>query len=309
MRFFNAGLRAGKITLWDGGHRTPFFLRWPAGGVRHGRDIDELTQVQDLLPTLIELCGLKAPPGAEFDGVSLAALLRGNAQRLEDRMLVVQFSRMNVGRPQWGDATVMWRKWRLVSGTGLYDVSTDLAQTRNVIREHPDVAARMRKHYDQWWSGVEPRLDSFLPTYLGSEAENPVLVSPTEWADSFFDQGSQVRAGVRRNGLWHIHADRDGAYEFSLRRWPKDIDVPMRAAVPPHKGECGQYPAGVALPIARAELRLAGRNLELPVGPGDREVIFKAQLGEGRTTMQTSFHDEQGRELCGAKYVYARRLG
>ncbi len=308
VRFYNAGLRAGKVTLWDGGHRTPFFLRWPAGGIRHGRDIEELTEVQDLLPTLIDLCGLKRPAGADFDGVSLAGLLRGERERLEDRMLVVQFSRMNVGRPQWGDAAVLWRKWRLVSGTELYDVASDPAQARNVIREHPDVAARMRKHSDQWWREVEPRLDSFLPTHIGAEAEDPVLVSPTEWADSFLDQSTQVRAGVRRNGLWHLQVEHAGGYEFALSRWPRELGLPMRAPAPPHQGECGQYAAGAALPIARAELRIAGRAMESPVGPGDREAVFKIQLGEGRTTMQTFFYDEQGRELCGAYYVYARRL-
>lgn len=307
VNFYNAGMRGRKITLWEGGHRVPFFIRWPQGGLGGGRDIDELTRVQDVLPTLIALCGLETPAGAEFDGVSLADLFRGKVQHLPDRMLVIQFSRMNVGRPQWGDAAVLWNKWRLLSNTRLYDVSKDPGQERDVISQHPEVAARMRSHYERWWKEVNPRLDSFLPVHIGSLQENPTLVSPTEWADVFLDQGNQIRRGERRNGMWHILVEREGEYEFTLRRWPKEVDVPMRAGLPPHDGEDGDYPAGVALPIAEARLRIAGRDFSQPVRPDDREVVFKVGLGEGRTTMQTWFCDDAGREISGAYYVYVER--
>ena len=189
VNFHNAGMRGQKITLWEGGHRVPSFWRWPMGKLTAGKDLDELTQVQDVLPTLIDLCGLKAPAGAKFDGLSLAPLLRGESRSLPDRKLVVQFSRMNVGRPQYGDAAVLWKKWRLVSNSQLYNVKDDPAQQRDVINENPEVAAAMREHYDQWWKNVAPRLDSYLPVHIGADQENPTLVSPTEWADSFLDQG------------------------------------------------------------------------------------------------------------------------
>ena len=58
---YNAGLRGKKIDLWDGGHRAFCFMRWPSGGLGGGRDIGELTTMQDLFPTLIDLCGLTMP--------------------------------------------------------------------------------------------------------------------------------------------------------------------------------------------------------------------------------------------------------
>jgi arylsulfatase len=306
--FYNAGMRGRKIGLWEGGHRVPCFLRWPKRGLAGGRDVNELAQVQDILPTLMELCGIKAPPATRFDGVSLQPLLLGKVEQLPDRMLVVQFSRMNVGRPQWGDAAVLWRKWRLVSNQHLYDLSKDPAQERDVIREHPEVAARMRSHYEQWWKEVAPRLDSFLPVHVGADQENPTLVSPTEWADSFLDQGNQIRRGERRNGIWHVMVERSADYNFSLRRWPKDVDVPMRAGLPPHDGEDGDYPAGVALPIAKARLMIAGRDMSQDVKPDDREAKFTIPLAEGWTTMQTWFYDDVGQELSGAYFVYVERV-
>ena len=307
VNFYNAGMTGSKVTLWEGGHRVPLFIRWPQGGIGGGRDVAELTQAQDLLPTLIELCGLRTPPGADFDGVSLAGLLRGQTDSLADRMLVVQFSRMDVQKPQWGDAAILWNKWRLLHLTRLYDVSSDLAQQRNVAAEHPEVAALMRAHYEQWWREVQPRLDSYLPVHIGSDQENPALLSPTEWADSFLDQSRQVRAGIQRNGIWHIFVEQPGQYEFTLRRWPRDVDAPMRAGLPPHDGEDGDYPAGVALPIARAKLKVRYAEMSKPVGSDDQEVKFTTQLGYGRTLLQTWFHDESGNELCGAYYVYVER--
>lgn len=307
VNLYNAGMRGQKITLWDGGHRVPCFWRWPQGGVGGGKDVGELTEVQDVLPTLIDLCGLAPPPGTQFDGVSLSRLLRGQSRSLPDRMLVVQFSRMNVGRPQWGDAAVLWRKWRLIGNRRLYDVATDPAQERDVSGEHPEIAARMREHYEKWWSGVTPRLDSFLPVHIGASEENPTLVSPTEWADVFLDQGNQIRRGERRNGEWHVLVERAGKYTFRLRRWAKEVDVPMRAGLPPHKGEVGSYPEGTALPIAKARLRIAGMDRETPVGPDDREAVFTLALGEGRTKMQTWFYDSANQEISGAYYVYVER--
>lgn len=96
VRIFNAGMRGNKTMYYDGGHRAACFLRWPAGKFGQPRDIDNVTQVQDLLPTLVDLCGLEKPKTAQFDGLSLAGLLRGTQPSLPDRMLVVQYA--EIGR-------------------------------------------------------------------------------------------------------------------------------------------------------------------------------------------------------------------
>ena len=79
---FNAGMRGIKGSQYDGGHRTPCFIRWPAGHLGGGADVARLTAHIDLLPTLIDLCGLPPPQGVQFDGTSLAPLLRDVRPRL-----------------------------------------------------------------------------------------------------------------------------------------------------------------------------------------------------------------------------------
>lgn len=307
---YNAGMKAGKVTLWEGGHRVPCFIRWPGGKLGDGRDVDELTHVQDMLPTLIDMCGLKAPSEPQFDGVSLAALLRGQKQKLDDRMLVVQFSRMNRPEPLKGDATVMWSKWRLVGddkGWALYDVGKDLAQEHDVAEAHPQVVNKMREHYDGWWADVEPRVNEFSRIPIGAEAEPVTLLSAADWQDVFLDQQFQVRSGPNRSGPWGLEVARDGEYTFELRRWPREADVALGAGVPPFEAVDGVYGEGKALPIAKAKLRIGDKEWTQDVEDGDKAVRFAVPLKAGYTQAQTWFYDAEGNQLAGAYYVYVER--
>src|SRR3954463_10873335 len=85
---YNAGLRGHKTEYYDRGPRVPCFVRWPAGGLRQG-DLAVAAQVQDIMPTLLELCGAPAAP-TPLDGVSLASFLKGG-DGPRDRMFVVQY--------------------------------------------------------------------------------------------------------------------------------------------------------------------------------------------------------------------------
>lgn len=305
---FNAGMRGRKVDLWEGGHRVPCFIRWPAGNLRAPRDLAELTEMQDVLPTLIELCGLRKPRRAGFDGVSLARLLRGQQEHLPNRKLVIQFSRMQAPAPQKGDAAVLWQRWRWVQGQELYDLRTDFAQRTNLIAQQPAVAAVMRAAYDKWWAGVAPRVNQLSAITIGAKAENPCQLSPADWADSFFDQGAQVRSGLRRNGAWNVVVERAGAYEIELRRWARETGAALDAGLPAHRHTDGEFPAGVALPIAKARLRIAGFDQSREVAGSEKAAVFRANLRSGRTRLETWFYDADGREISGAYYVYVTRF-
>jgi arylsulfatase len=274
--------------------------------LRPAGDVAALTQAQDVLSTLIDLCGLKKPRGAKYDGISLARLLRGKTDDVRDRMLVVQFSRMNRPRPWKGDAAVLWRSWRLVADKELYDVASDRGQQTNVVASFPKVAAKMRQHYDRWWQKVEPRVHEFSPIHIGSDRENPSMLTPCDWRDVFLDQQAQVRR-VRRNGTWSVFVERDGDYEFALRRWPMEADAHIVAGVPEYKGVDGVYAAGEALPIRRARLTIAGSERSAPVSREEKEIKFTLPLKRGKCELRTAFEDADGNEICGAYYVYVQR--
>ena len=60
---FNAGMRGQKGSEYDGGHRVPFFVHWPKGNLKGGRDVETITAHVDVVPTLIDLCDIPVPVG------------------------------------------------------------------------------------------------------------------------------------------------------------------------------------------------------------------------------------------------------
>jgi hypothetical protein len=165
----------------------------------------------------------------------------------------------------------------------------------------------MRAHYDRWWAGVAPRMNEFSPIHIGSDRENPAMLSPCDWQDVFLDQGAQIRRGDRKNGVWNLMVERDGQYEFSLRRWPQEAAVPIVAGVPEYQAVDGRYPPGVALPVAESRLHVADFDQRKPVQSDDQAVVYTVNLKAGRTQLRTWFYDAQGKEICGAYYVYVQR--
>lgn len=87
---------------------------------------------------------------------SLSPILQENGSPPDDRMLVVNYSRMpgpmdypSPDSPAFvrrEGAGVLWQRWRLLGTTDLYDLETDPAQESNVIDQHPDVARKMEAH-------------------------------------------------------------------------------------------------------------------------------------------------------------------
>jgi hypothetical protein len=195
----------------------------------------------------------------------------------------------------------------LIQDKELYDLASDFSQQTNVIDKHPTVVARMRADYERWWDRVAPGVNEFSALVIGADAENPSLLSPADWQDSFLDQGRQVREGLRRNGTWNVVVERAGDYEFELRRWPREAAAALAGGLPAQRHTDGEFPPGVALPIAQARVRVGGCDERRAVAPDDQSVTFTATLPAGRTQLQTWFYDAEGRELCGAYYVYVTR--
>ena len=67
-----------------------------------------------------------------------------------------------------------------------------------MIDRHPNVARRMREALDAWWQGVEPVANQAQRIIIGSDEENPMMLSACEWKDVFVDQQRQARIGDNR---------------------------------------------------------------------------------------------------------------
>jgi arylsulfatase len=316
--YYNAGMRGMKTELWEGGHRVPCLISWPNGGLAKPQAIDGLTQVQDMLPTLLELCNILTD--RKFDGMSLAPVLRGRTNVPEDRMLVINYSRMpgfvNYPTPfaqtlmYRNQGEVLWKRWRLLEDRELYNLETDPLQTTNVIDKHPKVLAKLRNRLDEWWADVGPHANDVQRVVIGSEHENPSRLTGCEWLDVFIDQQRQIRVGQQKSGYWMLEVAEDGEYDFELRRWPKEIDRPIIA---PLEGGQGAMDIDTAsfylsdyhhLDIGdKKPYRFEGLNKS--VGPNDTSITFTAQLKKGPIALHTWFRGES--TILSAYYVYVTR--
>jgi arylsulfatase A-like enzyme len=162
VKVFNAGMRGGKCTPYQGGTRVPCFFRWK-GTIQGGVDVHRLAAHVDILPTLAELAGGKLPEGVKLDGRSLAPLLRNPKADWPDRYLYTHVGRWPRGKAEewkFQGCAVRNTRFRLVNNQQLYDIQADPGETTNVIGRHPEVLAAMRAAYDRWWAEVLPCLEN-----------------------------------------------------------------------------------------------------------------------------------------------------
>ena len=323
-QYFNAGMRGKKTQIWEGGHRVPCFIRWPSGGLGKPRDIEGLTQVQDVLPTLLELCEIeiKNVNGQKFDGMSLASIIKDKKKVPEDRMLIINYSRMpgfsNYPSPysqtqmRADQSAVLWKRWRLLENRELYDLKSDPMQKNNIIGNHPKVVAKMRRHLYSWWDTVKHLANNPQRIIIGTKYENPTKLSATEWLDVFVDQQGQIFRGVQKSGYWLLDIAQSGEYEIELRRWPKEADGAISGTLP--NGE------GKALPITEAMLYVSDHNhldigqkkayqfegLTKRVTQKDKAITFTMSLKKGPVALHTWFKG-QNNTMLSAYYVYIYR--
>ena len=284
---FNAGMRAGKGSEYDGGHRVPLFVRWPAGGLTGGRDVDGLTAHIDVLPTLAELSGLDAPESAALDGISLAPQLYG--EPVPSRTLFVHSQRIPYPE-KWRKSSVMSGPWRLVNQTELYNLATDPAQAVDVAATYPERADSLRAAYDAWWRSLMPSFEGFVRIGIGADEENPIQLNPHDWHVEHQRQSvwnhRQVTNGMMGNGFWAVDVTQSGTYTFELRRWPAHLDSTLEAT--------------------DARLRIGEREWTQAVVPEATHATFTMDLEPGPTAVQATLTLPGGEER-GAYFVYAAR--
>jgi hypothetical protein len=305
-------MRGKKGSYYDGGHRVPFFLRWPAGELTGARDIDELTLHVDILPTLIDLCKLQYDTSQKFDGRSLGPLLRSELSQFpDDRVHFLQYRQSTDPPEKWTNA-IITRQWRLVYGHELYDIKTDPQQQHDVSDQYPGIVHTLRAAHERWWEEIEPGLAEYCPISIGNTAENPTRLDAMDVMGDVAWHQTHIVLAKKSTGRWMVDVEQPGTYRFYLRRWPAEIDLPIHAAVSPEEAQeliyAGDRGACTIIQPAYALLKLFEIELQHPVQPEEKNSEFTIEVTQaGITPLEAWFIDENGQHQ-GAYYVYIERL-
>lgn len=314
---YTAGMRGSKGSPYDGGHRVPFFMYWPEGGLAEERRIKMLTSHMDIAPTLVDLSGIPRPDRVRFDGVSLRPLLaKGDYDSWPDRIIMTD---AQSSRPpkKWRQTAVLTERWRLVGGTELYDIDVDPGQQRNISSEHPKIVERLSAYYDALWKEIEPNFKDVAEIPLGHPSARSVALTYHDSIDRhmfwFQDGIRNIKDKIdppgskRRPAFWSVDVVTGGAYTIELRRWPRELDSAIDADVPPGAGVYG-YPAfrtepGIGFPVVKAQLSIGEKHLTESVDENTKAVTFRVELQKGSQRLSGKFYDAKGGSLD-AFYVY-----
>lgn len=160
---FNAGMKGGKGTTYQGGTRAPCFFRWPAAKLPAGTECDALSAHLDIFPTLAAITGAKLSTDVQkqVEGRSLLPLLKNPKAEWADRTLVHHVGRWANGKAadsKYKNCAIQNSRFTLVNNDELYDLQADPGEKTNVITQHPEVVATLRAAYDQWWNEALPLL-------------------------------------------------------------------------------------------------------------------------------------------------------
>ncbi len=165
---WNGGMKGRKGSTDEGGVRVPCAIRWP-GHIKPGRKISRIAGAIDLLPTLADVAGIRIVGSKPLDGISIKPLLLTEAKNWPDRMI---FSH------QRGRVSVRTQRYRLDHTGKLFDMKNDPGQDRNISKDKPQVAARMRKAVARWKDEVLAESSKDGRAFPVGYAELPTTLLP-----------------------------------------------------------------------------------------------------------------------------------
>jgi len=158
-------LRGGKYSLFEGGTRVPFLVRWPAGQrSAKGQTRTDLIILVDMPATLDRLTGGWHQKDLPSDGLDVSDAIRGAGP--SKREFIVEHA---------GRLALRWKNWKFIpAGAGvafqpltgtetgnldadqLFDLDADPHEDTNVAAQNPDVLTRMKEKLAQIRAGKQP---------------------------------------------------------------------------------------------------------------------------------------------------------
>jgi arylsulfatase A-like enzyme len=202
----SGGLRGRKRSVFEGGVRVPFIVRWPGhtpAGVKN--DTTVFTAV-DLLPTLCAAAGVKLPDDYQGDGENLLAALKGESIKRK-RPIFWEWLGMKAEPDYWPRLVVRDGDWKLVmtdeaKRAELYRIPVDRAEVTDVANGNPEIVARLTKLAIDWKATLptKPNPECRSTQLTNKDADQPKNPKP---------KGAGVTPEVRARAFARWDVDKD----------------------------------------------------------------------------------------------------
>ncbi len=168
----NAPLRLGKHTLFEGGVRVPFTMKWPKR-IPEGVTFDHPVSALDIFPTAMAAAGAALPKNNLLEGVDLLPYLNGTNGKRPHETLCWR------NGPNWAIRGGDWKLIYAAKRYWLYDLSNDIGEKTNLVTKRPEIVKSLTAKYEQWNS---KNIDPLWPS-RGSKTMSSVSVDgvPIGW--------------------------------------------------------------------------------------------------------------------------------
>ncbi|MCK5565664.1 MAG: sulfatase-like hydrolase/transferase [Planctomycetes bacterium] len=168
----NGKLRGFKRSLWEGGIRVHYMVRWP-GKVPKGKVCDEVVSAMDILPTSLNAAGLTMPEGIKIDGKDITGLMTATSPKpvhqdliwanrhydeLKVRTAYIEKHGKWPPHGMWKTIAAGWvvrsGKWKLIdTGDGplqLFDLEADISEENDLSSQYPEIVSEMKQKFIAW---------------------------------------------------------------------------------------------------------------------------------------------------------------
>jgi arylsulfatase/arylsulfatase A len=231
------GMRGMKTNVYEGGIHSPLLVHWK-NALKAGYKNDRVVAHIDVLPTVLDACGIDLPRSTKLDGKSFYPLLQNKIVSWEDRYIIIQSHRGDQPVP-YHNFAIRNQKWKLLHASGfhletfvgepkfeLYDMENDPLELNDVSGDNLEIVQKMKNAYDQWFEDVSnTRPDNYDPPriFIGTEHENPVVLTRQDWRHT---KGRPW--APNSNGYWQLYAASGGKYDILVRIRPQKEDGKIR---------------------------------------------------------------------------------
>lgn len=170
------GLRGTKLSLYEGGIRMPFIVRWPKHTPVGATDSISVLNSTDLLPTLAAITSAQLPVNYKGDGEDRSGVWMGTTKS-RNKDMFWEYGRNDYafnypkGRDKSPNLAIRSGKWKLLmdyqkDNVQLYDMLADKYETNNVAELHPDIVSELKTKLITW--------RAYLPELTADRANPPL---------------------------------------------------------------------------------------------------------------------------------------
>jgi arylsulfatase A-like enzyme len=231
-RRYNGGLKSLKGSVYEGGIRVPSFWHWP--GKLYPGEREFISAHIDVLPTLLDICGIQVNAGNPVDGISLLPVLKGE-NNVEIKRNLAHYWQRGYLEPYHNIAFRSGR-FKLVahgdymmenSDFELYDIFSDPNEEMDISKTSEMRIDSLKKSFDQWYDEImESDNLNIQRIQIGTEFQNPVTLGRND------TKGASAKQWMSDTGMgyWDVMVTETGVYDIEVRFF-NPVDVPGTTSI------------------------------------------------------------------------------